>query len=139
MAVRPYVFAPFPLLRSQDGLPAGAWLERLINAGMMPVTFGDVVQTKDGFSILSGDTIVYELALMTRAERSVYALEVEGVLDPDGKLMPVFRRQDMAGLKVLGGEKDATGGITFKLSEALRTASRAPRYRWSPARAQPSS
>src|SRR5712691_3679898 len=48
----PYPFAPFDLL-TRAGRSARPWIASLLEAGLVPVTFGDVVPEERGFRILS--------------------------------------------------------------------------------------
>lgn len=118
--LHPYAFSPFTLLDMEGG-GGPSFLRRLVAAGATPLTFGDVVHDGRGFRILSGDTICAELSEMLGAELCVMALDVRGVLDERGDV-----------IESLGGGAapslppslaDATGGIAFKVQEALRMAS----------------
>ena len=117
--LHPYAFSPFTLLDRGEG--GASFLERLLRSGATPVTFGDVVHDGDGFRVLSGDTICVELAEITGASRCVMALDVDGVLDEDGEVIKILGSGAEA--KLLPSSKsDATGGISFKVSEAMRMA-----------------
>jgi isopentenyl phosphate kinase len=116
--LRPYSFSPFTLL-DREGEGGPSFIARLLQAGMTPVTFGDVVHDGKGFRILSGDTICVELAEMLGARRCVIAMDVDGVLDEKGKVVGTLGDRDEARLP---GGTDATGGIALKVGEALRMA-----------------
>jgi len=118
--LHPYTFSPFPLLAAAGGRGV-QWLEETIEAGLTPITFGDVVNDGTGFKILSGDTIALLLSGMLDAERCVFVMDVDGIMGPDGLLRSIDRR-GAAKLK-LPPSKDATGGIALKLKEAFRMAS----------------
>lgn len=118
--VHPYPFSPFSLLDS-EGEGGRSFIERLLDAGATPVTFGDVVHDGRGFRVLSGDTICVELAEMLGSPLCVMALDVEGVLDAEGSVIKVLGEGTRAELKE--PKTDATGGIAFKLREASRMAS----------------
>src|SRR2546428_9277231 len=66
------------LVRSKEE-HARSWLKNLLSSGLCPVTFGDVSSYPRGFRILSGDTIMHELAKVLRPVRCVFALDVDGV------------------------------------------------------------
>jgi isopentenyl phosphate kinase len=88
--VRPYVFSPVTLLLEEgrrNPSSASSFIGDLLRGGMTPVTFGDVVQDDDGFRIISGDTICAELATMLRAELCVMAMDVDGLLGKDGRVI----------------------------------------------------
>jgi isopentenyl phosphate kinase len=117
--LHPYPFSPFTLL-DRDGDGGRSFLERLLAGGTIPVAFGDVVHDGAGFRILSGDTICVELAEMLGASRCVMALDVEGILDGTGEVIEALGEGDEA--KISSGRADSTGGIAFKVKEALRMA-----------------
>jgi len=122
--MHPYPFSPFTLLdRGEGGL---SFIQRLLRGGATPVTFGDVVHDGEGFRILSGDTMCVELAEMLGAARCVMAIDVAGLLDEKGRVIKVLRPGEDRTVPLLGsGPKgeDATGGISLKVSEAMRMAS----------------
>jgi isopentenyl phosphate kinase len=119
--LRPYTFSPFPLLTAA-GTRGTAWLERIISAGLTPVTFGDVVREGAGFRILSGDTIALLLSRSLRAGRCVFVMDVDGIAGPDGAVVKEIDRRSAARLE-LSASGDATGGIALKVREALKIAS----------------
>jgi isopentenyl phosphate kinase len=122
--MHPYPFSPFTLLDRDDG--GSSFIRRLILGGMTPVTFGDVVHDGKGFKILSGDTICVELAEMLGASTCVMAMDVDGLLDEEGRVIKVLGEGGMATAPRLSSSPkgtDATGGIALKVSEALMMAS----------------
>jgi len=126
--VETYPFAPFDLLASSRKEHARSWLTKLLSSGLCPVTFGDVSSYPRGFRILSGDTIMHELAKILRPLRCVFAIDVDGVYrGREGKreepfLLRTISISQMSKLKVGLGD-DATGGIRLKLEVAARIAS----------------
>jgi isopentenyl phosphate kinase len=117
--VRPYTFSPFPLL-SLAGARGRTWANRLLDSGLTPVTFGDVIYDR-GFRILSGDTIALELSRSLGAALCVFVMDVDGILGRDGKPMRELNPRTLSKMKV-GAAADATGGIALKVKEALRMA-----------------
>jgi isopentenyl phosphate kinase len=117
--MNPYSFSPFDLLLKAGG-PA-SWIRVLLNAGLAPVTFGDVVHDGSGFRILSGDTIAYELCRLLHPARCIFVLDAEGIYDEEGRLIAELATSRIGRLK-LGRADDATGGIRLKLKEASRIA-----------------
>jgi len=117
--LKPYPFSPFDLLLK--GSRPAAWITALLNAGLVPVTFGDVVRRGDGFTILSGDTIAYDLCRLLRPARCIFVLDADGVYDEKGALIPDLATGRIGHLK-LDRSDDATGGIRLKLREASRIA-----------------
>ena len=125
--VETYPFAPFDLLVSSNGEHARSWLRNLLSSGLSPVTFGDVSSYPRGFRILSGDTIMHELAKVLRPVRCVFALDVDGVYrgrekEKAGNLLRTISASQMSKLKVDLGD-DATGGMKLKLQVAGKIAS----------------
>ncbi len=118
--LRPYAFSPFPLLASA-GRRGEAWLRWLLSESLTPVTFGDVVRDGEGFRVLSGDSIARQLSTLLRAERCVFAVDVEGVMGPRG-LLSTIDAKTLAELE-FAESRDATGGMRQKLREALEIAS----------------
>jgi isopentenyl phosphate kinase len=119
--MNPYPFSPFDLL-TLAGASARPWIAALLKAGLVPVTFGDVVSDGRGkFRILSGDTIAYELCRLLRPDRCVFALDVDGVYDEKGELIANLTTGSKRRPK-LGPATDATGGIALKVAEAARIA-----------------
>ena len=129
----PYPFAPFDLLvKGEGGRMRGAagrspsasarWVESLLDAGLQPVTFGDVVRDRGGgFRILSGDTIAYRLCRLLVPDRCVFALDAEGLYDEVRNVIPTVMSGAIGELR-LGRSADATGGIRLKMREAARIA-----------------
>ncbi|MDA4123243.1 MAG: isopentenyl phosphate kinase [Thaumarchaeota archaeon] len=117
----PYTFSPFPLL-SAAGKKGAVWLKGLLDAGMTPVTFGDVVHEADGFRIVSGDAIVREVSKTLEATRCIFVMDKDGILDPGGETIP-FMEVSGARRFQASGSSDATGGIGAKVAEAAKMAS----------------
>jgi isopentenyl phosphate kinase len=144
--VRPYTFSPFSLF-SAAGRKGASWLLATLDAGLTPVTFGDVVQEARGFRILSGDTIALALSRSLHASRCVFVMDVDGILDAQGSLIESLTEEEVVALTGgMGGgaasrtggrvrrgssppspfssssHSDATGGISLKVREALKMA-----------------
>jgi len=115
--LHPYTISPFPLAAENPELIRG-----LLTDGATPVTFGDVVHDGQGFRVLSGDTICAELSRLLGVSRCVMAMDVDGALDPMGRVIPELDEEGAEGLRP-SGAADVTGGMSFKLKEALRMAS----------------
>jgi isopentenyl phosphate kinase len=103
----------------------------MVDLGLTPVTFGDVVPDESmGFSICSGDLMMYELARHFRPSITIFCADVDGVYDsdpksdPDADLMP---RLDRAALDSMRHSEpltaDVTGSIFGKLDRMLDIAS----------------
>lgn len=118
--VKPYAFSPFTLLQ-HSGRKGLRWLCSLLDRGLTPVTFGDVVLEAGGFRIVSGDRISLQLSRELGAERCVFVLDVDGVFDGEGT---VIERLDRASVRRMGSAEatDVTGGIASKVREAMAIA-----------------
>lgn len=110
-----------------DTLPFDAALD----AGLVPVTHGDVVPDTDrGFSVVSGDRLMVELAEDLRPRRALFVTDVDGLFDRDPRLHDDAERLDVvsdpaqldAGAASSG--PDVTGGMGGKLDEMLQVARR---------------
>ena len=118
----PYTFAPFDAF-ADSGNSSAIWLRSLMKAGVTPVTFGDVVFHKGGFKVLSGDYIMLELAKLIKPDRCVFAMDVDGVYEPDARvIVPELTVTKVRKMKVPRGD-DATGGMGLKLEVAAKVAS----------------
>ena len=103
---------------------------RILDLGLSPVTFGDVVPDESmGFSICSGDLMMEALARELRPEMAVFCADVDGVFDSDpkkdrhAKLLPEL---DVASLRKLkrttSANADVTGSMHGKLERMLAIA-----------------
>jgi isopentenyl phosphate kinase len=108
---------------------ADAPLRKYLNMGFLPVLYGDVVlDTKLGFTVLSGDQLISYLASKFHAKRIVVGVDVDGVYESDPKtddsspLMKELDLQDLRKLQVKFGKStssDVTGGMPGKLIELV--------------------
>jgi isopentenyl phosphate kinase len=104
-------------------------LKTLLRMGFTPVLYGDaVLDTKLGFTIVSGDQIVSVLAARFNAERIIMGVDVDGLYDADPKVektAKMFRHLTLQELKRLQSKFgkptacDVTGGMFGKMSELL--------------------
>jgi isopentenyl phosphate kinase len=102
-------------------------IKRCIGQGMFPVLYGDaVLDTQQGFAILSGDQLVMRLATSLGADRIILGSDVDGVYtaDPklvkDAKLIPSLSLKGLDGAAKIGESlnTDVTGGMIGKVMEA---------------------
>ncbi len=104
-------------------------IRALLNMGFIPVLYGDaVVDSKLGFTILSGDQLVSELAMRLNAERIIFGVDVDGLYDADPKIektAKLFNHLSHKELKRLHRRLckptagDVTGGMLGKVVELL--------------------
>jgi len=120
--LNPYPFSPFDAISRAGKLPVAAWLRSLLKEGLTPVTFGDVSLTPAGFKVLSGDVIMQELAKILSPDRSVFALDVDGVYEENTRvIIPELTPSKIKRMRVQGAD-DATGGMKLKLDVAAKIA-----------------
>ncbi len=104
--------------------------QAMLDLGLTPVTFGDVVPDETmGFSICSGDLMMEALAKAFEPEIVVFCADVDGVFDADPKRSAgarLIREFDAASLKRLkrteSAHADVTGSIYGKLERMLAIA-----------------
>lgn len=102
-------------------------LRTLLDMGFSPVLYGDaVLDSKRGFTILSGDQLVSVLATKFNAERIIIGVDVDGLYDDDPKVKKsakMFKHLTLKEVKKLQSELgeptacDVTGGMFGKLAE----------------------
>jgi len=108
--------------------PGKCWYEVLARdytLGLTPLTHGDVIPDGLRLVVLSGDVIAANIAEALKAECLVYATRVPGVLDGDGRVVPLLTNASIAGLAVEG--YNVTGGMKAKVEAALRASITVPR------------
>lgn len=96
-----------------------------LKLGLIPVMYGDaVLDTEQGFAILSGDQLIVRLAIDLEADRIIFGSDVNGIyttnpkLDPDAKLMERVSLSHMTAEVGGATNTDVTGGMLGKLKEA---------------------
>lgn len=104
-------------------------VRELLKMRFTPVLYGDaVMDTKKGFSILSGDQLVTSLAIRLKAERIIMGFDEDGLYDADpkkNKTAQMLQTLTLRELKKFLGKLsepdscDVTGGILGKVSELL--------------------
>jgi len=100
-------------------------VQSFIDLGMVPVLYGDaVLDSKQGFAILSGDQLIAKLALAFNAEDVIFGSDVDGIFTDNPKLnkeAKLIETMSVSNPKANVGDAthtDVTGGMLGKLSEA---------------------
>ncbi|MBI4392639.1 MAG: isopentenyl phosphate kinase family protein [Euryarchaeota archaeon] len=108
--------------------------EHALELGMVPVSFGDVIQdSRQVFSILSGDAIVERLSDRFRPRLVVFVTDVDGIFDKSplkrGASLILAVSAKTLGLLAIGGSTkvDVTRGMAGKATEMGRIARRGAR------------
>ncbi|MEM3725251.1 MAG: isopentenyl phosphate kinase [Candidatus Bathyarchaeia archaeon] len=104
-------------------------LRMLLDMGFLPVLYGDaVLDTKLGFTILSGDQQISTIATRLNAERIIIGVDVDGLYDDDPKVRKdtkMFSHLTLEELKRLQNKIgkstacDVTGGMFGKIAELM--------------------
>jgi len=104
-------------------------LKILLKMAFLPVLYGDaVLDSKLGFTIISGDQLVSILAIKFNAERIIIGVDVDGLYDEDPKAeksAKMFKYLTLEKLKKLHSKLDkpttydVTGGMFGKVAELL--------------------
>ncbi|MGQ9718947.1 MAG: isopentenyl phosphate kinase [Nitrososphaerales archaeon] len=97
----------------------------LMNQGLTPITYGDVLMKKRGFYILSGDKITRILSEALRPKRVIFLLNVDGIfwnLSQSNSPIEELKPEDLREIQLQSVGMDVTGGMVLKLEEALRIA-----------------
>ncbi len=100
-------------------------IKRLIDTGLVPVLYGDaVLDTEQGFAILSGDQLIVRLAIDLDAESLIFGSDVDGIFtsnpktDKNAKLIEKISLSNMTADVGDTTYTDVTGGMLGKLEEA---------------------
>ena len=120
------------IVTKQGRIESANWdvVTKLLEMGFTPVLYGDaVLDLSLGFTILSGDQLVAELAIKLDAERIVVGVDVDGLYtsdpktDSSAKLIRKISLKEVDKIQhVIESSKtvDVTGGMLGKISELKR-------------------
>ena len=90
----------------------------------MPVIFGDVIHINEGrFSIVSGDTLMTQIAAHLMPSRVIFTVNVDGIYEDmkNKKLVKVLNFPTNE-INIMDSAIDVTGGMGRKISEAFEIA-----------------
>lgn len=102
-------------------------INKCIETGLIPVMYGDtVLDSEQGFAILSGDQLVTKLAIKLKAERVIFGIDVDGIFTSDPKTdntAKLIKKLSINNINI-DTEKtaynDVTGGMSGKVFEAKK-------------------
>lgn len=116
-----YSIQPFCLLHGG----ATDLLKEVISSNLTPITYGDVIQTKDGSYVISGDALMHAIASSLKPKKVVFIVDVDGLYDTNPKSGRLLKEVPLTWLPEHSGEAgyDVTGGIVAKVREAQKIAS----------------
>ncbi|MFX0014861.1 MAG: isopentenyl phosphate kinase [Promethearchaeota archaeon] len=99
-------------------------IEKFLASGLVPVISGDMVpDVTMGYSVLSGDQILADLARKFKPKKIVYGSDVDGIftLDPKmdsrSRLIPKISRNEIKSIIKKLSSGDASGQMSGKLTE----------------------
>ena len=102
-------------------------LRRLVDLGIMPIMFGDVItDRKMRFSIVSGDQIMEALCKMFNPSKVIFVSDIDGLYDknpktePHAKMIGTVTKEKMAQIDTTSNVDDVTGGVHGKMESMLR-------------------
>lgn len=97
-----------------------------LTAGRVPLVNGGIVPDLDGdFTIVSSDRMAAEIAAALGARKVIWATDVDGVLDRNGRLMPLVERATAHRMwDPAEAADDPTGAMGGKVAQALELAGR---------------
>ena len=99
-------------------------IEGMLKRRLVPVVHGDIViSNREGYRIFSGDHALPYLSKKLKPDISLHASDVDGVLDPEGKVIKSINSENIEEVvKYLkfSKKKDVTGGMYLKVMEAYR-------------------
>lgn len=128
---------PAVAIHAEDALPVEAGrtptaphrLIDAIDAGLVPVLYGDMVQAQHGaWRVLSSDEIIVHLADLLRPRITAFLSDVDGVLAIDREtgrevlLTELTPKDDDRVAKRASDERDVSGGMSAKIETARRAA-----------------
>jgi isopentenyl phosphate kinase len=92
--------------------------------GRVPILHGGTLLTTRGFfAMMSSDKMTLELARVLRPDATIWATDVDGVLDQAGALMPRVSQQDVSRMwHPASVAADPSGAMHGKVAETLRLA-----------------
>ncbi|GAB6946423.1 isopentenyl phosphate kinase [Vulcanisaeta sp. JCM 16161] len=93
----------------------------LIERGVIPMLYGDVVASDEGFSIISGDDIMLDLGSKLRPSASIFLTDVPGILDVNGNIIRELTRSSVVNERE-ARHIDVTGGLMRKVQSAMELA-----------------
>jgi isopentenyl phosphate kinase len=124
----PFSIAPSSCAVFAGGKPAGLADEPLrlaLQAGLLPVVYGDVVMDREqGVAICSTERILEMLAARLPVRRVLWLGETDGVYGGDGRTIPTIRSlSSLEGLEFTSpAGTDVTGGMRHRVETALALA-----------------
>lgn len=99
------------------------YLRTMFDNNLVPITFGNVVVSRKGFKIVSGDQIAIALAESLPVKRVIFVMDVDGIYPTSklkGSIIEELGAENSFGAKIR--RYDVTGGVKSKINAGLRIA-----------------
>ncbi len=100
-------------------------VKKIADAGLTPVTFGDVMLEQD-VSIISGDKLMELIAMHIKAERAIFVTDVDGIfadIKKSSSLLKKCTSDELQNALVKGSKAiDVTSGMAGKVKSIKRIA-----------------
>ncbi len=102
--------------------------ESYLQSNFVPVSFGDVALDKTlGFSICSGDLLIWHLCKHFKAEKIIFAVDIDGLYtanpktNPDARLIEETNSSGLSTILTQSDEhSDVTGGMQGKIESIIK-------------------
>ncbi len=116
-----YSIQPLLILR-KDCVDA---FNEALSCNLTPITYGDVIPSREGCHIISGDVLMRLLAEHLKPKRAVFIIDVDGLYDTNPKSGRLLKEVSLTWLPKQSENNgfDVTGGIVGKVREAQKIAS----------------
>ena len=113
------VYPPHSMCSPKGLKPGCHWgpAREALEAGVIPLTYGDAYVSRGRWLILSGDELSLEMACSLGASHVAYLTDVDGVI-VEGEVVDRLHVDELAGLGAAGERRsghDVTGGLARKL------------------------
>jgi isopentenyl phosphate kinase len=121
----PYGISPISLFESgRENVTKFNELVEFTRRGIVPVIFGDVVHISEGrFSIVSGDSLMTQIATHLLPSRVIFTVNVDGIYeDMKNKKLVKVLNFPINEISLMDSTIDVTGGMGRKISEAFEIA-----------------
>lgn len=117
------IYPPHAFCKPRGLKPGCDWgmVKTGLDAGLVPLTYGDIIGFKGSYHIISGDELAAEAACSLGFRTVVYATDVPGVFI-GGRVVEKLDASSLSRLAVMvggSGKLDVTGGMRRKLEAIL--------------------
>jgi isopentenyl phosphate kinase len=90
-------------------------LRDIVESGLIPISFGDVLVSAKGSCIISGDLIIESIARSIPLDRVIFAMDVDGIYTSSDRQQLISELSDERAVSTSSSRYDVTGGIKAKI------------------------